>query len=346
MKKKVVGIGLSGGIDSTVAAKLLIDEGYDVFGITMRVFDSNGDETIYENSKKVCEDLGIKHYIVDYINEFKKYVIDDFIEEYKNGRTPNPCVKCNKYIKLGKLYEEAMKLGADYFATGHYAIIKNGNIYIGEDSKKDQAYFLAQINIKNIDKILFPLGNYTKDRIREIAKEKEIKLYAKGESQEICFIKDDDYKKFLIENTNGEIEKEGEIIYKNGKVLGLHKGYSFYTIGQRKGLGIAHKTPLYVIGVDIEKNQVIVGENSDLFKKNLIINKINLIQNISREDMLNLNCKVKTRSRDNFHEVIIKEYENNEIKLEFIDNVRAITPGQLAVMYDYDNKIIGSGYIM
>lgn len=345
MEKKKVAIGMSGGIDSTVTAYILKEQGYEIFGITMKVWGKEGDDTPEAKAKKVCDDLGIKHYVVDFRDDFRKYVVDNFIDEYKKGRTPNPCVRCNKYIKMGKLFEEAMKLGADYLATGHYAVKKDGYIYMGDDIKKDQAYFLAQINKENLIKILFPLGNYKKEDIKKMAEEKGIKVYSKGESQEICFIEDDDYKRFLLEETNGDIKKEGNIVDINGKNLGNHTGTAFYTIGQRKGLGIANKTPLYVVEVDNEKNTVIVGDNEDLLKKELEVNNVNIISEHTFEELNNMECLVKTRSRDSLHEGVLEIISNDEIKIKFKDKVRAITPGQLAVFYSKSGKVIGGGYI-
>ncbi len=340
-----VAVGMSGGIDSTFTAYLLQEQGYDVIGITMKVWDKEEENSPEVKAAKVCEDMGIEHYVVDFRGIFQKEVVDYFIQEYEKGRTPNPCVMCNKHIKMEALLNFAQEKGADYLATGHYANVKDGKIYMGEDPKKDQAYFLAQIKKENIKKILFPLGDYKKEDIKKIAKEKNIQIYSSGESQEICFIEDDDYKRFLKEVTKGKVIKKGEIVDENGEKLGSHIGLPFYTIGQRKGLGISSPHPLYVLGFDKEKNQVIVGKNEKLFEKSLQISTVNLlaVDNISELDKLT--CQVKTRSRDVLHEAVLNVVDSNNIIINFKDQVRAVTPGQLAVMYDENGLVLGSGFI-
>ncbi len=343
MKTKVA-VGMSGGIDSTVAAYLLKEEGYEVIGVTMRVW-GEGEQIAEVQAKKVCDDLKIEHFIVDLRDKFREYVVEYFKEEYRKGRTPNPCVVCNKFIKMGALIDFANEKGADYLATGHYAFIKNGQIYMGDDEKKDQAYFLAQIKKENIKKILFPLGNYKKSEIKEMANQRGIKVYSKGESQEICFIEDDDYKRFLKEETNGKIEKTGDIVDTRGKKIGKHKGIAFYTIGQRKGLGISSPYPLYVLGFDEEKNQVIVGENEELFKNKLEISTVNVLAVDNINELDKIECVVKTRSRDKVHEAKLKVIDNDKIIINFKDSVRAVTPGQLAVLYSKEGMVLGSGFI-
>ena len=355
MGKKVVAVGMSGGVDSSVTAYLLLKQGYDVIGITMKHWEGI-EEEIKEKSccsiedvndaKRVCDHLGIPHYTINMKAEFKEEVIDYFIDEYKAGRTPNPCVVCNRKIKLGKLLEFAKTVGADYLATGHYAVIKDGKLYAAMDNPKDQAYFLSQVKRENFQNIMFPLAEYSKDRVREIAKEAGIRVYDKKDSQEICFIENDDYKDFLIKMTDGKIAVKGDIVNEEGKVLGKHNGMSFYTIGQRKGIGIASPFPLYVLGVDAEKNRVIVGENEKLFKEAIKCKSINLIGADTIEELAGAELIVKCRSRDSYHRAVIKIAENDRIGAEFIDKVRAVTPGQVAVFYRNDGLVMASGFII
>jgi len=247
---------------------------------------------------------------------------------------------------MGKLIDFAETIGADFVATGHYAILRDGMLYKGLDNKKDQAYFLAQVKKKYMKKLMFPLGEYTKDKIREMAERMKVRTYAKKDSQEICFIEDDDYKRFLIEATNGDIKKVGNIVHTNGEILGKHNGTAFYTIGQRKGLGISYPTPLYVLGMDTEKNEVIVGDNEKLFSKEIICNKINLLGVENIKELDNIECNIKSRSRDSLHKAKLTVVNENEIKITLIDNlVRAVTPGQLAVFYAEDGLVLGSGFI-
>jgi len=356
MEKKTVVVGMSGGVDSSVAAYLLKEQGYNVIGLTMKHWE--GMESLENTEKKcctldnvndakrVCDDLEIPHYVVNFKKDFKDLVIDYFVDEYQKGNTPNPCVVCNRYIKMGKLIDFAEEIGADYVATGHYAILKDGMLYKGLDEKKDQAYFLAQVKKEYMKKLMFPLGEYTKDKIREMAERMKVRTYAKKDSQEICFIEDDDYKRFLTEVTNGDIERKGNIVHINGEILGKHNGTAFYTIGQRKGLGISYPTPLYVLGMDTKKNEVIVGDNEKLFSEEITCKDINLLGVDTIEELDNIECYIKSRSRDTLHKAKLSIVNENQIKIVLIDNlVRAVTPGQLAVFYAEDGLVLGSGFI-
>ena len=340
-KKNIkVGVAMSGGVDSSTVAYLLKQQGYNIFGVTMKTFKDEDSD-----AKKVCDDLGIEHYVLDVRDEFKEKVMNYFINEYLNGRTPNPCMVCNRYIKFGKLLDFILSKGASFMATGHYTRLKNGLLTVGDDSNKDQVYFLSQIEKNRLSKILFPVGDLAKPKLRELAEQIGVRVYSKKDSQEICFVDDGKLKEFLIENTKGKAEKIGNIVDKDGKILGKHKGFSFYTIGQRKGLGISSEEPLYVLAFDRKTNNIIVGENEDLFKDELIATRLNLFSVPSLESLDNLECFAKTRSRDIFHKCVLKK-DGDNFQVKFIDNkVRAITPGQGIVFYNSDGNVIAGGFI-
>lgn len=340
-KGERIAVAMSGGVDSSTVAFFLKSKGYDIFGVTMKTFNEED-----KDAKKICEDLGIEHHILDVREEFSKEVVDYFTNEYLNGKTPNPCMVCNRKIKFGKLLNFAEELGASYLATGHYANIENGTLKIGSDSRKDQVYFLSQIPKERLEKILFPIGDMEKTEVRELAFKLGVRVHDKKDSQEICFVEDGKLKEFLIERTKGKAEKKGKIVTKDGKVLGEHNGLSFYTIGQRKGLGISSTAPLYVIELNKKENCVVVGSNEDLMSKTLIAEKINLFKVDSIGELNNIECYVKTRSKDSFHKGVVKLISEDKIKIEFEDSIRAITPGQGAVVYTSDGEIIASGFIV
>lgn len=330
-----VAIGISGGVDSAVSALLLKQQGYDVLGITMKLFEDDSVDKMLDDAKKVCEEVGIKHIILDLTKEFKEIIINNFIESYKVGLTPNPCVLCNKHFKFGLLYEKAKELGYNYIATGHYVKIIDNKLCVC-DNNKDQSYFLYGIDKNILDKIIFPLKDFeNKDEIREIAKKNNLTIFDKKDSQEICFIKDDDYIKFL---ENYIIGKEGNIVDLEGNILGQHTGLYKYTIGQRKGLGISANNPLYVIDIDHVNNQVIVGNHDELFKGHLIANNVNLLVNELPDT-----CYAKIRSRGVLAPCKVK-YQNNKLYVTFNEKQRAITKGQSVVLYK-DNICLGGGII-
>lgn len=343
MEKETVVIGMSGGVDSSVAACLLKEEGKEVIGATMLLLDDKKTKQAIEDAKNICKKLGIKHYIFDLRKEFKKEVIDNFIEAYKSGKTPNPCVNCNKYFKFGLFYQKAKELGADYIATGHYAKIKNNRLVMSDVTEKDQSYFLCQIDKEILPHILFPLNKYkSKEEIRNLARTFQLPVSEKKDSQEICFIPKDDYKLFLKDkNIN---KKEGNIILTDKTILGKHQGLYQYTIGQRKGLNISYKEPLYVIKIDTKTNSLIVGKNKELFKQELFANNMNYL--IKKEEFNNTKLFAKIRSRGELEEVeSVAEEENNRIHVIFKNKLRAITPGQLIVFYNEKKECLGGAYI-
>jgi tRNA-specific 2-thiouridylase len=341
-------VALSGGVDSSVCAALLKKAGFQVIGV-MAKFWKDGESK--ENkccsleseklARQVAKKLEIPFYVVNLEKEFKKKVVDYFLKEYKSGNTPNPCVICNKEIKFGLLQEKAFKMGADFFATGHYAKIENKNLlprlFKGTDEKKDQSYFLWQLNQQKLNKILFPVGNYTKQEVRNLAKKFDLPSAKTPESQEVCFVKD---------NTNNFLKKylkikPGKIFDINKKEVGKHQGLWFYTIGQRKGLEIV-QGPWFVIEKDFKKNILIVSKNEkDLLKKELIAEKINWIlpQNLP------IDAEVKIRYKSDFAKVKIIKYKKNLLKIIFKTPQKAITPGQSIVFYK-KKELLGGGIIL
>ena len=292
--------------------------------------------------------FGIEHHVFDFSKEFKKYVIDDFINCYKEAKTPNPCVECNKYLKFNYFYNKAQELGCKYIATGHYAKIEYSNEYNryvlkkSDVEKKDQTYFLYNISSDILQNILFPLAKYNdKDEIRKIAEENNLKIHKKPDSQEICFIPDNNYSKFLLEKLNNK-PKHGNIVLVTGEVLGKHTGLINYTIGQRKGLGIAYKEPIYVVALDKEKNEVIVGTEENLYKKELVATNLNWIVFDGLKEKITATAKIRYRAKTSDCE--IEKIDENSVRVKFDKPQRAITPGQSIVFYDGD-IVLGGGKI-
>ena len=349
MENKKVLLGMSGGVDSSVSALLLQQQGYEVIGTTLELFSSSScvDTNTSEDAKKMCNSLEIQHTTYDCKEEFKENVIKNFIDYYANCKTPNPCIECNRYMKFGVMWEKAKELGCNYIATGHYAkteysekygrwVLKKSNA-----GKKDQSYVLWNIPKEMIEHILFPLAEFeNKEQIREIARENNLQVANKPDSEDICFIPDGNYKKFLEENS--EIRpKEGNIVNSKGEILGKHTGLYNYTIGQRKGLGIAYSVPLFVLGFNAAKNEVIVGEENELYKKEILVTDINLL--LIDEITEPMEVEVKTRYSTKVAKAQIMQ-NGDEIKVVFEEPQRAITPGQSAVFY-IDDIVLGGGKI-
>ena len=350
MENKKVLLGMSGGVDSSVSALLLKEEGYDVIGATLELFAGSSCCNIntYIDAKNVCKSIGIPHFTYNYKDEFKCRVIDNFIEEYSNQRTPNPCIQCNKYMKFGFMWEKAKELGCNYLATGHYAKTEYSEKYgrwILKKSKagrKDQSYVLWNMPKDLIQHVVFPLANFeSKDEIREIAREYHLKVANKPDSEDICFIPDGDYKKFL-ENNSDLKPINGNIVNLKEEVLGKHTGLYKYTIGQRKGLGISYSEPLFVIGFNKNKNELIVGTEKETYKKEMLVKDINLL--LMDELKEKMEVEVKTRYSSKEERATIEMTENNMIKVIFDNPIQRITPGQSAVFY-IDDIVLGGGII-
>ena len=301
-----------------------------------------------QDAKRVCDKLGIAHYTLNFTEEFKKYVINDFVKCYEECKTPNPCIECNKYIKFDLLYKKAKELECDYIATGHYAKIEYSEKYKqyvlrkSEEDKKDQTYFLYSINKEILPQILFPLADYTdKKEVRKIATENELLVAEKPDSQEVCFIPDNDYSSFVRKNTIQKI-KSGNIILTTGEILGKHNGLIHYTVGQRKGLGISYKEPLYVIALNKEKNELIVGTEKDLYENKLYANELNFLVDFEKWGK---EISAKIRYRASFAKAKVKK-EEDILEVLFDEPQRAITKGQSVVFYDEDGIVLGGGKIL
>ena len=340
MYNKTVGIGMSGGVDSSVAAILLKEQGYNVIGITMKLIDDDKTNQAINDAKEICNFLGIEHHVIDLQKEFKDIVISNFINSYKEGITPNPCVVCNKHFKFGLFYEKAKELGCDLIATGHYAKVENGKLYMADVTPKDQSYFLYNIDKEVLNHVIFPLQGFKdKDTIREIARKANLTVSNKKDSQEVCFIPNDDYKAFLNNNLD-TLPTPGDICLEDGTVLGKHNGLMNYTIGQRKGLNVSFSEPLYVVRVDKENNRLIVGTNDNLLQNTLVARDINLLV-----DNLDDEIYAKVRSRAKLKRCNVTLIDNNEAIVDFFENERAITPGQSVVFYNKDGLCLGGGII-
>ena len=332
MKKKIC-VAMSGGVDSSFVAAYLLQNGFEVVGITMKLFEN---QNVAEDSKTVADFLHIEHHILDLRDDFQKYVVKKFVDEYNSARTPNPCVNCNENIKFGRLFDFAMDLGADFFATGHYARIENNQLKKSTNIEKDQSYFLYRIPRDRLSKIMFPLWNFSKEEVRRRAVDMNLPVAMKKDSQEICFVPNDDYKSFLRSRVSFEA---GKIVSTSGKILGEHSGFMNYTIGQRRGLGISHESPLYVVNLDSEKNSVVVGSNEELFSSELIATDLKFLVDVPKK--FRADVKIRCSRRDSKATI---EIENDLARVKFDEPQRAITPGQSAVFYDSD-LVLGGGFI-
>ena len=358
MKKKVL-LAMSGGIDSSIAAYLLLEQGYEVVGVTLRVWDYIDEkctnkkgccslEDIYD-AKEVANRFKIEHHVLDVREEFKKIIVKDFIDEYLNGRTPNPCVKCNFYFKWDYLMDKMQGYDCEYIATGHYAKINKIDndlfIALATDTNKDQSYFLWQLEQKHLQKTIFPLGNLNKTEIKKIAEHLLLDfLNKKKESQDICFVQNNSYREFLTANVDniGEKYPEGNFLNISGEVLGKHNGIPFYTIGQRKGLGIAFTEPLYVKKINLDDNSIILTTKKDLFTDIMYVENHNFI---SFEKFTNKKLLVKIRYRNKGQMCTISLNNEQQLEVKFDKKIEAVTPGQSAVFYDNEN-LIGGGFIL
>lgn len=345
-KKKIAAVALSGGVDSSVTAMILQQRGYEVIGITGKMVNTPAADKICENAKNVADKLGIKHYTLDVCDKFQKYVIDYFENSYKKGRTPNPCIVCNQFIKWGEIFDYAINtLGADVFATGHYADIRNIDgvykLYPAKDEHKDQLYFLYRLGQKELSKTIFPLYEYEKAQVRQLAYDFDLPPKSSKESQDICFIqKPDTTKKYLIDKLG---ETSGDFIeLSTGKKLGTHTGHYQYTIGQRKGIGIAAPYPLYVIDIDADKNIVYLGKKEDDYRNKLVIEDLNFSYPVTETEF---DAMVKIRYNMQAKKAKVKILQD-QAEIEFYEPINSITAGQSGVIYDIqDRHLIGGGYI-
>lgn len=357
MKEKVV-VGMSGGVDSSVAAYLLKEQGYDVIGVTMQIWEDEEQQRTEENggccglsavddARRVADRLEIPYYVMNFKQEFQEKVVDYFVEEYLAGRTPNPCIACNRYVKWESLLKRSMEIGADYIATGHYARIAklpNGRFAIRNSvtARKDQTYALYNLTQFQLTHTLMPIGEYEKDQVRRIAQEAGLPVAAKPDSQDICFVPDGDYAAFLKKKAGERMPGEGDFVTRDGTVLGKHKGITHYTIGQRKGLGLSMGEPVFVSELRPKTNQVVVGEEPQVFKKELLCDHLNFMGMEDLEEPRRVWAKVRYAHKGQWCR--IERQGRDLIRAEFEEPVRAITPGQAVVFYEGE-YVLGGGII-
>ena len=356
--KKVV-VGMSGGVDSSVAAYLLKEQGYDVIGATMQIWQDEDREAVEESggccgqsavddARRVAQVLDIPYYVMNFKEEFKCKVMDYFVEEYLIGRTPNPCIACNRYVKWESMLRRSMEIGADYIATGHYARIAqtpDGRYAIRNSvtAKKDQTYALYNLTQEQLKHTLMPVGEYTKEEIRRIAQDAGLPVAHKPDSQEICFIPDHDYAAYIEREAGERVPKPGNFVTRDGQVLGRHLGITHYTVGQRKGLNLAMGHPVFVVEIRPETDEVVIGEEEDVFGDTLYCNHINYM---GMADLIRQREVVaKIRYAHGGERCVIERVAEDAIKCTFVKPVRAITPGQAVVFYE-DGYVLGGGSIM
>lgn len=345
MKKKVA-VGLSGGIDSSFAAYLLHQQGFDVVGVTLKFQPQDNRccdlDSLYQ-AQRLCHKLEIPHYVFDVKDIFQEKIISYFVKDYLSGLTPNPCAFCNRFIKFGYLYQKIKSLGIDYLATGHYVRLKknNGNILLqsAKDVKKSQEYFLALVNPAILDQLIFPLGDYLKDDVKQIVKNEKVFFKERKESQDICFINGKAYQNFIEENITNRNDYIGFIKYIDGRTLGTHKGTYYFTYGQREGLGIAWREPLYVVGIDSKNKTVIVGERKYLGQNKLQVTNCNWFIGAKNYE----NIKVRIRYNSPAYDCNLT-INGNDVEVNLKSTIEAVTPGQIAVFYDND-LVLGAGII-
>ena len=358
MEKKKVVEGMSGGVDSSVCAYLLKEQGYDVIGVTMQIWQDDDRCDIKDDgaccglsavndARRVAEQIGIPYYVMNFKKEFKDNVMDYFVDEYINGRTPNPCIACNRYVKWEALLKRSLDIGADYIATGHYSRVEklpNGRYSIKKSitDAKDQTYALYNLTQEQLSHTLMPVGSYRKDQIREIAQKIGLNVASKPDSQDICFVPDNDYAGYL-EKFAGVEPKEGNFVTKDGTVIGRHKGIIHYTIGQRKGLGLSMGHPVFVVAIRPETNEVVIGENEDLFTRRIVVNNFNFMSVEDIDSEVRLVGKIRYSHKG--APCVVKKIDNGLVECMFDEPQRAPTPGQALVLYDGD-YVFGGGTIL
>jgi tRNA-specific 2-thiouridylase len=353
--KPTIVVAISGGVDSSVVAALLADQGYPVIGVMMHLWSEDGKECenkcctpqAMEEARKSAQTLGFPFHTIDASEIFRHRIVQYFLDGYEAGKTPNPCVNCNREIKWGLLLEKARELGGDYLATGHYvkrSVLPNGKVSLqrARDETKDQSYVMCMLNQEQLQQTLFPLGDYLKTEVREMARQYGLPMAEKKDSQDLCFVSDASYKDFLLRNAPQTAEA-GPILDRNGKQIGNHQGLAFYTIGQRKGIGIAAPDPLYVLDKDVSRNALVVGLLEDLHQKTILVQNVNWISGESPSGSLRANVKIRYKA--NFQNATIQPLDDHQVYVELDEPVRDATPGQFAVFYDQDT-LLGGGEII
>lgn len=357
IKPKRVVVAMSGGVDSSVAAALLKDQGYEVIGVSLKLWDYDEEERKLSgktccslddiaDAKSVCDTLGIPFYAFNHKPEFRRAVIEKFVDEYRHGRTPNPCVLCNQHIKFGVLLDEAQKMGADYLATGHYAQVfrsDDGQYHLckGVDENKDQSYVLFHLTQQDLSRILFPVGAFSKAQIRELAKKYHLITHNKRESMEICFIPNNNHKAFIDKNYPQAKPHKGHFVDWEGKVLGEHDGIEAFTIGQRKGLNVSFGERMYVAQIQPESGTVVLARDDDLYFQGVIGQDFRFLHTPSQKIY---GVKLRSQKDDIPAEIVDYQENSGRIQLRFCGPARAVTPGQALVLYD-NNEVIGGGWI-
>lgn len=358
MSKGKVVVGMSGGVDSSVAAYLLKEQGYDVIGVTMQIWQEENGEIQEENggccglsavddARRVAQSIGIPYYVMNFRSEFKEKVIDYFIDSYKKGQTPNPCIACNRYVKWESLLERSLQIGAKYIATGHYARIDrlpNGRYAIrrAKSAAKDQTYALYNLTQEQLARTIMPVGDYSKEEIRSIAERISLRVAKKPDSQDICFVPDGDYASFIEKNAGG-LAGEGNFVTRGGTVVGRHRGITHYTVGQRKGLGLSLGYPVFVLEIRPETNEVVVGEDAASYADVLEADHVNLMSVSDLPSPKRVFAKVRYNHKGVW--CTVEKTGPDRILCRFEEPVRAITPGQAVVLYDGD-YVLGGGTIL